>query len=262
MEFEVVLSAIRCKAKCYAGLLGTMRAGHPGYADQFEVAKLFPGRVADAARWGWPTDKETEVKPWLAGLPRLIFLSDMGDALSANVPFDYLKTEVIDNTNTEKGRRHVWLWLTKRPSRMAEFGVWLNRQGVAWPDNLMAMTTVTSQSKSSRLEALRQVPARLKGLSLEPLFEPLDLNPAGIDWLIVGGGSDVLAEPFHMEWALELRDRCRAAGTAFFLKQLGRNVWFSNRPCALGDEHGGDWSEWPEAWRLRQMPQAFRQLRA
>jgi len=46
-----------------------------------------------------------------------------------------------------------------------------------------------------------------------------------------------------------------------FLKQLGRNVWFRNLRYALRDEYGGDWSEWPEEWRLRQMPQAFRQLK-
>jgi len=261
MLFDLVVDAIRRKAKCYAGLLGTMRAGHAGYADQFEVPKCFPGRVATAARWGWPTDKENLAKPWLGGLPRLIFLSDMGDTLSHNVSFDYLKTEIIDNTNSETGRRHIWLWLSKRPTRMAEFGAWLHQQGIIWPDNLVAMTTVTSPSKSSRLDALRHVPAKLKGLSLEPLFGPLNLNLAGIDWVIVGGGSDVLAEPFHVEWALELRDRCRASGTAFFLKQLGRNAWFQNLPYALVDEHGGDWNEWPEEWRVRQVPQAFCELK-
>jgi protein gp37 len=174
--FEGVVDAIRRKAKCYAGLLATMRAGHAGYADQFEVPKLFPDRVAAAARWGLPTDQEIAAKPWLAGLPRMIFLSDIGDALSRNVPFEYLKMELIDNVSSENGWRHIWLWLTKRPARMAEFGAWLLELGVTWPDNLMAMTTVTAQSRSSRVEDLRKVPAKHKGLSLEPLFGPADLN--------------------------------------------------------------------------------------
>jgi hypothetical protein len=79
---QVLVDVIRSRAKCYAGLLGTMRAGHKGYADQFEVPKLFPGRMGKAARWGVPSEEEKLVKPWLERCPRLIFVSDMGDALS------------------------------------------------------------------------------------------------------------------------------------------------------------------------------------
>jgi protein gp37 len=141
---------------------------------------------------------------------------------------------------------------------MAKFGDWLTKRGVAWPDNLMAMTTVTAQSKSSRVDELRKVPSRLKGLSLEPLFEPVDLDFEGIDWLICGGGSDVLAQPFHVEWALHLLDQCRAAGVAFFLKQLGKKPFYQNEPLELEHKHGGDWSEWREAWQVREVPEAFR----
>jgi hypothetical protein len=47
-----LLNLIRQKCKCYAGLLGTMRAGHPGYARNFEQPTTFPGRMAKAANWG------------------------------------------------------------------------------------------------------------------------------------------------------------------------------------------------------------------
>jgi protein gp37 len=126
-----VVDVIREECKCYAGLLGTNRAGNPGYADKFEIPKVYPGRVAEAASWGLPTEKETRDKPWLKGFPRLIFISDMGDALSTSVPFDYQRGEIIENAVSEGGRRHLWLWLTKRPGRMAEFGEWLQNQGIA-----------------------------------------------------------------------------------------------------------------------------------
>ena len=255
-----VVDVLREECMCYAGLLGVMRAGHAGYADKFEMPKVYPGRVADAASWDLPDEKETRDKPWLEGLRRLIFISDMGDALSASVPFAYLRDEIIENAVSEDGRRHLWLWLTKRPGRMAEFGERLQSRGIGWPANLVPMTTVTMQRYAQRVDQLRRVPGKLRGLSLEPLFEPVDLDLRGIDWVIVGGGSDVLARPFHIEWALQLREQCRAAGVAFFLKQLGKKPFYQNQPLDLADQHGGDWTEWPEAWRVRELPEAFRSL--
>ena len=249
---------IRAACKCYAGLLGAARPGRPGYADRFEIPKLFPGRMAMSSRWAPVSQSEVQAKPWLQGLPRMIFISDMGDALSGSVPFSFLKNEIIDSVSSDSGRRHIWLWLSKRPARMAEFGRWLLAQGVAWPENLVAMTTVTSQDTAGRVQELRSVPSRFKGLSCEPMFSELSLNLTEIDWVIVGGGSDIYAEPFQLEWAIKLREACRDAGSAFFFKQLGRNPFFKGNPLKLIDQHGGDWNEWPEAsWKMREIPVAF-----
>ena len=82
----------------------------------------------------------------------------------------------------------------------------------------------------------------------------------GVHWVIVGAGSDVLAEPFHVEWALSIHEQCQRAGVAFFLKQLGRNPFQGGRPLKLKNVHGGDWDEWPSELRIRQMPESFRTL--
>lgn len=254
---QQIVDLVRHECKCYAGMLGTFRAGHKGYAEGFEQPKIFPGRMMAAANWGAPTPQEIADKPWLRGLPRLIFISDMGDALSKTIPFEYLHDEIILNGNSLGGREHIWLWLSKRPGRMAEFGLWLAKHGVSWPDNLMAMTTVTGPTFARRVDELRKVPAKLKGLSLEPLFAPVRLNLKGINWVIVGGGSDVLADAFHLEWALDLRLQAATSGVAFFLKQAGKHPFYKNKPLELTDGHGGDWSEWPEKLRVREMPEEF-----
>ena len=257
-ERNLLVDVIRSNMKCYAGLLGTMRADHKGYARQFEEPKIFPGRMTEAAKWGPPTAAERQAKPWLLTAPRMIFVSDMGDALSKNISFEYLKREIVDVASSTNGRQHLWLWLTKRPKRMADFGQWLQNRGDSWPDSLVAMTSVTSQKTAFRVDQLRLVPSLLKGLSCEPLFGKLSLDLSGIDWLITGGGSDTLAEPFNVEWALDLYAQCQRSATAFFLKQLGKNPVCNGQRVPLAHPHGGDWSQWPNsAWRIRQIPQAF-----
>lgn len=102
------------------------------------------------------------------------------------------------------------------------------------------------------------LPGTWRGLSIEPLREripPDKLNLEGIDWVIMGGesGRYDCVHPFQLEWARELRDYCQSKGVAFFLKQLGRHPFEGNTPLYLADKHGGDWSEWPEDLRVRQM---------
>ena len=106
---------------------------------------LYPGRVANAATWDLLELKEVKDKPWVKELPRLIFISDIGDALSKSVPFDYLREEIVGNISSSAGRQHIWLWLTKLLGRMAEFATWLHERGIPWPHNLVPMTTVTMQ---------------------------------------------------------------------------------------------------------------------
>lgn len=44
---------------------------------------------------------------------------------------------------------------------------------------------------------------------------------AVVSWVIVGGESGHHARPMQIEWAQSLSEQCRAAGVAFFMKQLG-----------------------------------------
>ena len=90
----------------------------PGYAPSFAEVTLFPGRMAEAAGWSDLSGKPRMDKPWLNGMPRQTFVSDMSDALSKIVTFEFLLNEVIANVTSEAGRRHHWHWLTNRPSRL------------------------------------------------------------------------------------------------------------------------------------------------
>jgi hypothetical protein len=185
----------------------------------------------------------------------------MGDALSEEIDFSYLKQEIIDVVSSARGQQHIWLWLTKMPKRMADFAEWLKSEHhLDWPDNLVAMTSVTSTKTVVRARQLLKVPARFRGLSIEPLWGDVVLPP-GIDWCIVGGQSGPGAKSFDVAWIESLQEQCRRSGTAFFVKQLGAKPMSGGKPIDLKHEHGGDWNEWPVAYRIREMPAGFWKLR-
>ncbi len=58
-----------------------------------------------------------------------------------------------------------------------------------------------------------------------------------IDWVIVGGESGSGARPMDLDWARSIRDQCKAAGTAFYMKQIcdkrGRKIPFKDIPGDL-----------------------------
>ena len=239
---------------------------HPGHAPIFEMVTQFEGRARDEAAClpdllGCYHDKT----PWKGRLPRLIFVSDMGDALSTKADFPFLKKDLMPAIESEDGKRHLWLWLTKRPGRMAEFADEIG----GFPENVSAMTTLTGPDEESlqRLADLKKVKAHVRGLSIEPLWDripPSKLNLKGIDWVILGGesGSGELTRHFALEWAEELREHCRKNGVAFFMKQLGRNPSRNGEVFRLKDTHGGEWEEWPDkALKVREFPKAFHNYR-
>ncbi len=242
---------------CYADVDHERRAGHPGYAPSFSQVSLFPGRTACAARAPDLSGRTRLLKPWLNGLPRMIFVSDMSDALSKDVPFAFLEAEIVVSAASLAGRRHRWLWLTKRPSRMAQFSRWLQERHVAWPENLWAGSSITGKN-TDRLEHLLHVgnERTVRFVSLEPQREWIDIGPwlERLDWVIQGGQSGRAPRPFDVDWARRTRDACARAGVAYFLKQLGRRPEEGGRAVKLRDPHGGDWVEWPEDLRVRQVP--------
>ena len=91
---------------------------------------------------------------------------------------------------------------------------------------------------------LRDIPAPVRFLSVEPLLEDLgELDLDGIDWVIVGGESGPGYRPMEPDWARSVRDQCVAAGVAFFFKQWGTN----NKKKAGRLLDGETWLEFPNA---------------
>jgi protein gp37 len=145
-----------------------------------------------------------------------------------------------------------WLLLTKRPQNFRRFlpAAWLQTP----QPNVWLMTTVESSDYLWRIDALKSVPAVVRGLSIEPLLEDLPtlgeyLN--GIAWVIVGGESGHGARPLHPDWVRRIRHECSLRDIAFHFKQAG-NVLAKQWGCQ--DQSGSDLTQILPEFQIRQAP--------
>ena len=166
--------------------------------------------------------------------PRLVFVNSMSDLFHAKVPVAYVR-EVFEVM--AEAEQHTFQVLTKRARRLARVSPTLS-----WAQNVWMGVSVECDDQCSRVDDLRQVPAAVRFLSLEPLLGPLpSLDLEGIDWVIVGGESGPRARPLDPQWVRDLRDQCLRAGVPFFFKQ-----WGGPTPKAGGRLLDGQtWSQMP-----------------
>jgi protein gp37 len=166
---------------------------------------------------------------------RTVFVNSMSDLFHNEVSTDYIRRvfEVIADTP-----QHQYQVLTKRSKRLAAVA-----DELEWPDNLWMGVSIETAHYAFRVDHLREVPARIRFLSCEPLLGPLpDLDLTGIGWVIAGGESGAGARQLLLPWVSDLRDQCRAAGVPFFFKQ-----WGGRTPKAGGRVlQGRTWDEMPE----------------
>jgi protein gp37 len=217
-------------AHCYAETFAERWRGIPGhpYEQGFDL-RLWPSRLALPLTWR---------------RPRMVFVNSMSDLFHPEVPADFVASvfEVMVNA-----RQHTFQILTKRPERLVDLA-----DALPWPRNVWMGVSVENDRWTSRVDLLRRVPAAVRFVSAEPLLGPLpSLDLTGIGWLIAGGESGPGHRPVDPGWVRDLRERCRAAGVAFFFKQWG----------GLTSKAGGrvldgrTWSQLPrKSLLLRSMP--------
>ncbi len=210
-----------CK-HCYAERLSLrLRAmGNPRYKRGFAVT-LHPDQLDLPLKWT---------------RPRRIFVNSMSDLYHEEVPKDFVRA-VFDVM--VKADWHIFQILTKRSRRLAEFAPQL-----PWPPQIWQGVSVENARYLFRVNHLRQVPAAVRFLSIEPLLGPIpDLRLDGIHWVIVGGESGPRHRPIDPAWVRDIRDQCLAAGVPFFFKQWGGRI-----PTAGGRLLDGRlWDEMPRA---------------
>jgi protein gp37 len=190
-----------CYAETFAERFRGVK-GHP-YEQGFDL-RLVP-------------EKLTEPFCWRS--PKLVFVNSMSDLFQDGVPDDYVEavSRVMATANW-----HTYQVLTKRSQRMQQLLSGKLRFAAEQEHIWWGVSVEDRKYGLPRVDHLRQAPARVRFLSIEPLLEDLgEIDLSGISWVIVGGESGPGARPMKKEWVVSIREQCRASRVPFFFKQWG-----------------------------------------
>lgn len=206
--------------------------------------RCYAERVTQRFTQSFPRGFELTLRPDALELPlkwrrpRMVFVNSMSDLFHAGVPDAYIAS-VFDVM--VRCPQHTFQILTKRAERVARLAPKL-----PWPAHVWMGVSVENADYLWRVHYLKRTPAAVRFVSAEPLLGSLNsINLTGIHWLIAGGESQPGARPCETGWLRELRDRSRAAGVAFFLKQLGGHPSKRGGDEAVLD--GRRWLEMPNS---------------
>ena len=168
--------------------------------------------------------------------PKIIFVNSMSDLFHEQIPLEFI-SRVFDTIR--KAKQHTFQALTKRAERLEAVS-----NKIDWPDNLWMGVTVESGKYVHRIDRLRNVPAAVKFLSVEPMIGPVGkIDLSGIDWVIVGGESGPKAREMKKEWVDQVKDQCIEKEVPFFFKQWGG----TNKKKAGRLLDGQTWDQFPFA---------------
>lgn len=214
---------------CYAETFAERFRGVPGhpYEQGFDL-RLVPEKLLEPLRWG---------------APKAVFVNSMSDLFQEGVPDRYV--EAVARVMQESAW-HIYQVLTKRAARMCGMLknelLWASQSQHIW----WGVSVENRKHGLPRLEQLRNTPARVRFVSIEPLLEDLgEIDLTGIHWVIVGGESGPGARPMKEEWVLSILQQCRAANVPFFFKQWG-GVHKKNTGRVL---RGQTYEECPQVFR-------------
>jgi protein gp37 len=159
-----------------------------------------------------PNELET---PYHWKKPRIVFVNSMSDMFHKDVPLEFIQRVFkVMNENP----KHTFQVLTKRADLVTKYD-----KKLTWTKNIWMGTSVEDERVIERIDYLRNIGAKVKFLSLEPLIGGLpSLNLKNIDWVIVGGESGHKARPVKKEWILDIKKKCFKAKVPFFFKQWGK----------------------------------------
>jgi protein gp37 len=222
-----------CK-NCYAERMSRRLRlmGQRNYANEFALA-IHPHMLGVPLKWK---------------KPKRIFVNSMSDLYHRDVPEEFI-LRVFDTMT--RADWHTYKILTKRADRLEALSPKL-----PWADHIWQGVSVENADYTFRIDHLRRTAAKVKFLSIEPLLGPIpDLDLTGIHWVIVGGESGPGCRPMAIDWVMQIKDRCDAAGVPLFFKQTGEKL---ARQMRFKSKKGCDDAEWPDEWRVRRFPLPLR----
>lgn len=221
---------------------------------------------------------DTLTEPLSKKRPTCYFVDSMFDLFHEDVPIEIIE-KIFAVMFLAKN--HLFQILTKNPWRMwnyltdisfmgrhknlhavaSEIGSKLNircPETLSWPlPNLWIGASIEDMRVMPRLEPLLLSPAAFRFISYEPALGPLYFKNAwrdlpeslrtkpvlsGIHQIIAGAESGHGARPMELDWAIDVKNQCKEAGVAFFMKQIVVN------------KHKIPFEEFPEELQVREYP--------
>jgi protein gp37 len=187
--------------------------------------------------------------------PLKIFTCSWSDFF-LDVPFEWLEAawDII-----RKNKEFVWIILTKRPERIPDCLPldW----GEGYKNVWLLVSTENQQRFDERVALLLKVPAKVRGVSMEPLLGRIDISKRvqDLDWIIIGGesGNDTgiwKYRPAAVAWFIIAAGVAKSAGKAVWIKQMGTYISKFFRLKDRTGENMDEWPKWMEALKIREFP--------
>jgi protein gp37 len=192
-------------AHCYASTFAERFRGVPNhpYGQGFDI-RLVPDKLDAPLKWK---------------KPQRIFVNSMSDLFHPSVPDSYIR-QVADVM--KKSDWHIFQVLTKRADRLEKALSGFLNDAALCSHIWWGVSVENKKHGIPRIQHLRQAPAKVRFLSIEPLLEDLGyIDLSGMHWVIVGGESGPGARKMQEPWVASLRDQCKKAKVSFFFKQWG-----------------------------------------
>jgi protein gp37 len=193
-----------CK-HCYAETFAERFRGVPGhpYEQGFDL-RLVPEKIAEPLKWS---------------TSKTVFVNSMSDLFHDDVPDSYIEQVV---RVMQMANWHTFQVLTKRAGRLrnllaSKLSFAASLRHVWW-----GVSVEDRKYGVPRIQWLREAPAAIRFLSVEPLLEDVgEIDLTNIHWVIVGGESGAGARPMDAAWVQDIRRQCDKASVPFFFKQWG-----------------------------------------
>lgn len=210
--------------------------------------------------------------------PAKIFVNSMSDLFHQDVPDEFISS--VFDVMGRKAAHQVFLILTKRPQRMAEWTAKAYEENGPYPNVWLGVSVEDQTTADERIPLLLQTPAAHRFVSVEPMLGTVDIISSifrpgvwesaggsqfsaikirGIDWVVAGGETGSGARPMHPDWVKSLRDQCVGARVPFFFKSWGewKHIMDNHEPGRRLWEHVGkkasghlidgvEWRQFPE----------------
>ena len=214
-------------------------------------------KMAYAGVWP-PVIREKELRaPLRMQKPSMIGLQLMGDLFHKQVEWPTIDKILL---SCQIAQQHTHLILTKR----IETAFYYFRSPVYGPESQImhrsdflknnriwvGVSVEDERSLEERGRVLKEIPAKKRFLSIEPMLEEMSLNEfdvhweSFIDWIIIGAETGPGARVMRLQWLYKIVAECIKARVPVFVKAISQN----GRPFS-------EFKKYPSFARRREYPE-------